>query len=75
MAQFTTKNIHAYCEPSPTTYVVLTFGFAHSLEGLAFVAYWGIVLFGYDTSAPHIPCVLSNERTDMGYAEALEGAS
>ena len=37
-------------------------GLAHSFEGLAFVAYWGIVLFGYDTSVPfHTPCVAPSQ--------------
>ena len=53
MVQINTKNIHAYCESSPVTHAFVTFGFAHAhlVVGLAFVAYWGIVLFGYDSSA------------------------
>jgi len=52
MVQIDTKNIHAYCRPSPTISTVLTLSFSHLVAGLAFVAYWGIVLFGYDASAP-----------------------
>ena len=57
MAQVDTKNIRAYCEPSPPTSAIFPFSFPHFLAGLAFVVYWGIVLFGYDVSAPssHIP--------------------
>lgn len=38
--------------------------------GLAFVVYWGIVLFGYDVSVPFltIPCA---KRTDVNCAEEL----
>jgi len=61
--------------PHPRLYFVSTLGVAHSPAGLAFVAYWGIVLFGYDTSALFLGSLRRVKRTDMGYAEALEEAS
>jgi len=45
-----TKNIHAYCESIANAFLTFSFSQALLVVGLAFVAYWGIVLFGYDTS-------------------------
>ena len=45
-ANGTFKNIRVYCEENFSWYLIETFD---TMPGLAFVAYWGIVLFGYDT--------------------------
>lgn len=72
-----TKNIHVYCESLPMIHARLTFGFAnpHSVVGLAFVAYWGMVLFGYDTSVLLFTTLHYTERIDVGSAEVSEEAS
>jgi len=69
MVQIDTKNIHAYCEPSLTIFVAFTFGFAHPATGLAFVACWGIILFGYDTLALPFTLLVPG-KVDVGCAGA-----
>jgi hypothetical protein len=61
MVQIDTKNIHAYCEPSSHDFCYSMLGFAHLVLGLAFAAYWGVVLFGYDASALRFSLVLRQQ--------------